>query len=118
MESLEERQETMQRDVLLVATAGLSLLNGMPFSPLMGDGVPGPIEILLRPFLAGTFLGHGLVFFYIVSLFCSVLTVILAGIPAAIYERAKGLDRSSPVSLGIWLLGVLALVVLPHVLLG
>jgi len=47
----------------------------------------------------------------------SAMTLVLAGVPAALYERAKGLKESTPVSIGIWLAGTLMLVGLPYLLL-
>lgn len=96
----EERTKILQRDVLLVATAGLSLLSGMHFSPWFD-----PVAILMKPFIAGTFLGTPLVFLYIVSIFISAMTLLIAGIPAALYERFNGLKETTPVSLGIWFAG-------------
>lgn len=110
MDDLSQRETTMQRDVLLVATAGLSLLNGMHFSPIFD-----PVAILLKPFVAGTLLATPLVFLYLASIFCSLMTLLIAGIPAAIYERLKGQSDSSPVSLGIWLAAT-ALLTLPSLL--
>lgn len=98
MSEMHQREQMMKRDVMLVATAGLSLVSGMHFSPWFD-----PIAILLKPFLAGTFLGTPIVFLYITSIFISLMTLLIAGIPAAIYERVKGLGESTPVSLGIWL---------------
>ena len=46
------------------------------------------------------------------SLMVSTATIILAGIPAAIYERVRGLEDSDTVSLWIWLTGT-ALLTLP-----
>ncbi|MGD9667821.1 MAG: hypothetical protein AB7U75_02065 [Hyphomicrobiaceae bacterium] len=100
----QERQSMLQRDVTLVATAGLSLLNGMHFSPWFD-----PIAILLRPFIAGTFLGTPLVSLYLTSIFISVMTLLLAGVPAALYERLKGFGESSQTSLYIWLAATLLL---------
>jgi len=99
----------MQRDVLLVAAAAISLLNGMHFSPLFD-----PIFFLLRPFVAPLF-SSGLVLFYLTSIFISVMTLVIAGIPAAIYERIRGQPESSPVSIGIWLVSTI-LVALPGIL--
>lgn len=107
MENLDDRQNMMQRDVLLVAIAGASLLNGMHFSPYFD-----PVAVLLRPFFAGTIFGTPIVFLYLASMFTSVVTLMIAGIPAAIYERTKKLETSTPVSLGIWL-GALLLITLP-----
>lgn len=92
-----ERQSMMQRDVLLVATAALSLLNGMHFSPWFD-----PIAILLRPFIAGTLLGSPLVSLYLTSIFISVMTLLIAGVPAGLYEWFRGEKETTPASLYIW----------------
>jgi hypothetical protein len=110
---IEDRTKAMQTDVLLVATAAASLMQGMQWSPVLF-----PTVILLKPFLAGTFFGSPLVVAYLASLLASAMTLILAGIPAALYERANGLKESTPVSLGIWLAATLVLVALPHFLIG
>jgi hypothetical protein len=102
----DSREELMQRDVLLIATAGASLLNGAHFSPYFE-----PVFILLKPFIAGTLLSSPLVVLYITSLFCSFLTLMVAGVPAALYERWRGLEKSSTTSLVIWLAGTVALAV-------
>jgi hypothetical protein len=99
----------MQKDVLLVATAGASLFNGMASSPVLL-----PFLLLLKPMVAGTFFATPLVLTYLASILASATTLLLAGIPAALYERAKGLETSSPVSIGIWLAGTLVLVGLPY----
>jgi hypothetical protein len=98
-DEMHDRQDTMQRDVLLLATAATSLLNGQGFSPVFD-----PVFFLLRPFIAGTFLSTPLVFFYITSIFISLMTLLLAGVPAAIYERVRGHTNSTPVSIGLWFL--------------
>lgn len=113
MHDPEERQRMMQQDVLLVATAGASLLNGMPFSPVLF-----PFVALLKPFIAGTFLESGLVLTYLASFLASATTLLLGGIPAAIYERVKGLTTSTPLSIGIWFICTLALVIAPLVIVG
>ncbi len=100
-ESDAERQDLLQRDVLLVVTAMLSLLNGMHFSPFFD-----PAFILLRPFAAGFFVSSPLVLLYLTSIFVSLCTLLIGGLPAALYERLRGLPRSTPVSLGIWAGGV------------
>ena len=48
------------------------------------------------------------------SLMVSTATIILAGIPATLYERYAGLDDSNAVSLWIWLAGT-ALLTLPAI---
>ncbi len=98
MHDMDKRQETMQRDVSMTAIAGLSLVNGMHFSPWFD-----PVAVLLRPFLAGTMLGSPIVSLYITSFFLSAMTLLAAGVPAALYERFRGNVETSPTSLYIWL---------------
>jgi len=107
MSDEQQRQDLMQTDVLLMVTAGLSLLNGMHFSPYFD-----PIFFLMKPFAASFFLTSPLLLLYFTSLFVSLMTLLIGGIPAALYERANGLETSSPKSIGIWLAGV-AVVALP-----
>lgn len=109
----DQRQDTMQMDVMLVATAGLSLVNGMSSSPVLL-----PFVVLLKALLAGSILANPLVLTYLASLLASATTLLIAGVPAALYERIKRRERSDPVSVGIWLASTLALVGLPYVLLA
>jgi hypothetical protein len=39
----------------------------------------------------------------VTSMVIAAMTLLIAGIPAAIYERIRGLKSSTPLSLGIWL---------------
>lgn len=43
------------------------------------------------------------------SVFIAAMTLVIAGIPAAVYERIRGLKASTPVSLGIWLVASILL---------
>lgn len=104
MAETDNREALLQRDVLLVATAAVSLVNGMHFSPYFD-----PVFILLRPFIAGTLLSTPLVLFYLTSIFVSLMTLLIAGVPAALYERFRGETESSGTSLGIWLGGTILL---------
>jgi len=113
MSDMDHRQDAMQKDVMLVATAGLSLMNGMTWSPVLF-----PFVVLLKALLAGTILASPLVLTYLASLLVSATTLLLAGVPAALYERAKGLTESTPISIGIWLAGTAVLVALPQLLMG
>lgn len=113
MVDMHEREAIMQRDVLLVATAGASLLAGLPGSPLLF-----PVFVLLRPFLAGSIFGGELVMTYLASFLTSATTALIGGVPAALYERAKGLPDSTTASLLIWLVCTLALAALPYLLVG
>lgn len=99
-----ERPATVKRGVLLAATAGLSLINGMHFSPLFD-----PVFFLMRPF-APSVLSYGpTLLFHFTSVFLTLMTLLLAGVPASIYERIMGLKESTPVSLGIWLIAAFLL---------
>jgi hypothetical protein len=100
----DNRETLLKRDVLLMATAGLSLLNGMHFSPLFD-----PAFFLIRPFASGFFITSPVLLFYFTSLLISLTTLLLAGIPAALYERLRGLKESTPMSIGIWLMAALLL---------
>lgn len=104
----DEREGILKRDVLLVATAGLSLLNGMHFSPLFD-----PVLFFVHRLAPGFF--GPILLFYFNSLLISLTTLLLAGIPAALYERVMGHKQSTPVSLGIWFLAAL-LLTLPSLL--
>ena len=97
-DDIDARTQAMQSDVLLVAIAAVSLMQGMPWSPLLF-----PVVTMLKIFLSGTILGSPMVVTYLASMLASALTAVLAGIPAALYERSKGLKQSTPTSLGIWL---------------
>ena len=53
--------------------------------------------------------------FYFASLMLSTATIILGGIPAAIYERLAGIEgNSTPTSLWIWLAGTGVLTIPAH----
>lgn len=103
-QGMDEREAMMKRDVMMVATAGLSLINGMHFSPWFD-----PIAILMKPFIAGTVLSTPIVFLYLVSIFVSAMTLLIAGVPAALYERWNGLKNTNPTSLYIWFAATLIL---------
>lgn len=98
----QERAETLRNDGMMIGIAGLSLLNGMHFSPFFD-----PFFILLKPFAPAFFISSPLLLFYFTSLLLSVATLMLAGVPAAIFERVTGRQKSDFASLGIWLLALL-----------
>ena len=96
----------------LVAVIGLAILNGM-FSPAL---IPVfALHGLWYPFflpaiLPGVFLAC--------SLIVSTFTLMLGGVPAALYEKISGGGKSSGISGLIWLVAVavLALPALPNIL--
>jgi hypothetical protein len=105
MDDMQTRERLLRQDMLVVGILGASLLNGMHFSPWF-DGA----FLLMKPFFQITFLiSSPLLIFYFTSLILSTLTVMLAGVPAAIFERVTGRKESDAVSLGIWLAGAVLL---------
>lgn len=105
-----ERETLMQRDGILVGIAGFSLVNGMHVSPWFD-----PVYILMRPFTPTLIVSSPLLTFYFTSLFISVMSVALAGVPAAIFERMTGRKESDTTSLLIWL-GFVLLFAIPALL--
>jgi hypothetical protein len=89
---------------------GLGIVNGI-FSPVLG------IVFLLHPFwYPSIFLPLSAPFIMMLaSLLTSTLTIMLAGIPAALYERCFNRGRTNEVSLWIWV-SVLAVLSVPAVL--
>lgn len=106
---MDERETLLRRDALLIGIAGFSLVNGMHFSPWFD-----PAYILLRPFAPAFFVSSPILMFYFTSLFVSLMTLLMAGVPAALYERFQGLTQSTPRSMFIWFV-VVALLSLPAV---
>ncbi len=104
---MNDGQPAMIRDALVIGIAGFSLLTGMHFSPYF-DGAFILVKALIAP---GFFITSPLLLFYFTSLIVSAVTVMLAGVPAALFEHATGRKESDTVSLGIWLAGVLVLVI-------
>ena len=98
--------QSYRQAFLLAATAGLAIVNGLPLSSFFDS-----VAYVLYLFTRGLFYLDQDLHFYLTSLFVAVMTLLVAGIPAAIYERIRGLQESTPASLGIWLVvtGLLAL---------
>jgi hypothetical protein len=93
-----ERASLMRRDGFLVAIAGLSLANGTHFSPMF-DGA----YLLFRQFAPAFFVSSQVLIFYFTSLFLATITLLIAGVPAALYERFSGKRETTTISLAIWL---------------
>ena len=91
---------------LLVPLMLIALVNGMhsPFTALLAKFAGGwyPPFLPAMPELV----------FYFAQLLTATLTLIIAGVPAALYERYGGAGRTTYASMGIWLLGA-ALLTLP-----
>jgi hypothetical protein len=87
------------RFALLTATAGLAILNGLPLTAFFDS-----VSYILYLFTRGSSLIGRDAVFHATSIFIAVMTLLIGGIPAAVYERLRGLPESTPVSMGIWLL--------------
>ena len=104
-EGQEERADAVAYQ-LLIPLLLIALLNGMhsPFTGLLVKLAGAWYPPFLPPLPE--------LVFYFAQLLVSTLTLMLAGIPAALYERVSGARRSTFVSMGVWLLGT-ALLTLP-----
>lgn len=98
----------MNRNFFLIGIAFFGMVNGI-FNQIAVLFALIHVQILAPALLFGS---TGLTLMFS-SLMVSTATIILAGIPAALYERYIGArDDSTPVSLWIWLAGT-ALLTLP-----
>ena len=90
----------LRRDLPLAATVAVAVVNGLDFSPVFDS-----VSYWLYTFARESPLFDGDLFYYLTSVAITLMTLLLAGIPAAIYERIRGLQQSTPGSLAIWLAG-------------
>ena len=99
----------MERQWYYVGIAFFGMVNGI-FNPLMPFAYAFSKALMAVPLF-----GSESLIFYFSSLMVSTATIILAGIPAAIYEHVVGAkDNSTDASMWIWLAGT-ALLTLPAV---
>jgi hypothetical protein len=101
MNEMDKREQLLRQDGYFLGIATLSLLNGMDFSPYFEPGM-----VLMRPLLFSFSISSPVLIFYFTSLFLALASVVIAGVPAAIYERMTGQRASDSTSLLIWLIGV------------
>ena len=88
----------MERQFYFIGIAFFGMINGM-FHPFRVEAF-----IVSNYFMTLPLFGSQPLIFYFSSLMLATGTVILAGIPAAIYERYRGLkEDSGVVALWIWL---------------
>ena len=92
------------RGMLLVAAAAIALFNGSLWSPFF-DSVAYILYLTTRgvPLMTAARASD------VTPIVIAVMTLMLAGIPAAVYERIRGLSTSTTVSIGIWLVATLLL---------
>ena len=92
------------RVLLLLAACAVALFNGSLWSPIY-DSVSYILYLGTRsiPLMTAARAADA------TPLVIGIMTLLLAGIPAAIYERVRGLDASSVGSMLIWLLATVLL---------
>jgi hypothetical protein len=99
----------MDRTLFYIGIAFFGMVNGI-FNPLMAFSYVFSKVLMQVPLF-----GSESLIFYFAALMLSTATIILAGIPAATYERVVGAkEESNPISLWIWLAGT-GLLALPAV---
>ena len=99
----------MERNAYYIGIAFFGMINGM-FHPLRVMTF-----ILTKVLMTVPLFGSEALIFYFSSLMLATATIIVAGIPAAIYERFVGAkEDSTEASLWIWLAGT-ALLTLPAI---
>jgi hypothetical protein len=99
----------MSRNAYYIGIAFFGMVNGL-FNPLLAFAY-----VLSKILMFVPLFGSESLITYFGSLMLSSATIILAGIPAAIYERIVGAkDDSTEASLWIWLAGT-AILTLPSI---
>ncbi len=101
----------MDRTFYFIGIAVFGMINGLPFvNPFYLVAFTYSASLMAVPLFGSV----SLIAFF-ASLMVSTLTIILAGIPAALYERYIGIkEDSTEVSLWIWLAGT-GLLTLPAI---
>ncbi|RTL70593.1 MAG: hypothetical protein EKK41_12265 [Hyphomicrobiales bacterium] len=98
------RRASPVRALLLALVAIAAMPNGLYFSPLFDS-----VLYYVPRAASALFLRGQEVTFYLTGAVLWLFTLGVAGIPAAIYERIRGLKESSIASLLIWLVTALIL---------
>jgi hypothetical protein len=101
----------MNRKFYYIAIAFFGMISGIPFfHPMYILAFGYSVQLMAAPFF-----GNVNLIAYFASLMLSTATVILGGIPAALYERFVGAkEDSTEASLWIWLAGT-AILTLPAI---
>lgn len=96
----------MNTHTIFIATLGVTLLNGFT-SPMV------PLVFVMAPIWLPEFAPHTqIAVLYGTSLIVSVSTLMLAAVPAGIFERLTGREESDQTSMLVWL-GAAVLLTLP-----
>ena len=96
----------MERNFYYIGIAFFGMINGI-FNPLILFAY-----VWAKVFMVVPLFGVEALIFYFASLMLSTATVIVGGIPAALYERFAGaMEDSTVASLWIWLAGTAILTI-------
>lgn len=98
------RRYALPHVALVAVIVAIAFFNGQRFSPAYDI-----VFFNLRHFVAGTALARPPTFFHLITVMIALMTLFLGGIPAAIYERLRGHQRSTVVSILLWLVATAAL---------
>ncbi len=107
MSEMDRREALLKQDGYIIGLASLSLINGMHFSPYFSF-----IAIPFGPILREYGITSPVITFYLASLIVAVGSVIVSGIPAAIFERLTGRQQTDSTSMAVWL-GAIFLITIP-----
>lgn len=110
MSEMERREALLKQDGYIIGIASLSLLNGMHFSPYFNF-----VAIPFGPILREYGITSPVITFYLASLIVAIGSVIVSGVPVAIFERLTGRQQSDATSMGLWLAAIF-LVTIPSFL--
>lgn len=100
----------MPSNAFLVGIVGLAIVNGI-FSPFMVFTA----RLMVLTLAPGLLLGGATLVFFVSSLIAATATLLLAGVPAALFEQATGRRTTDTASYAIWL-AASALLALPALL--
>jgi hypothetical protein len=103
-DSATARTAQMMQGFLLIAAVAVAGFNGSRWSPFY-DSVAYVLYLATRGYPLATAARMTAV----TPVAIAIMTLLIAGIPAALYERIVGLRRSTPVSMSIWLATTLLL---------
>ena len=94
----------VKRTLPLALLVAVAVVHGLILSPLYDF-----VSYFVSAFSRRTIFYNQTVLELFPSVLIALLTLMLAGVPAAIYERARGLRDSTPTSIAIWLVATLLL---------
>ena len=84
------------REPLIILIVSLGIIAGM-FSPMRDQAF-----ILMVAFAPAFFISSPALILYLTMLFVSTLTIMLAGVAAALFERLTGRRETDTASLAVW----------------